>query len=332
MKTYFNFLNENSETSDTLHERIRKILRTYGTIPITKDNATEIIQRIVGSEVKYKTDLQHPTHFNRPIIGQDSDFGLMKPSNKIRMYDYLSSLIKTKTIRGDSFEGLIAGLYNGITAQKKDKNSSSKWDVELSDGKKISVKFLDSSTERPVLGNIKSVIDKMYPTLKNLPLNEVLAKIGNNQARKMLNVAFGDVTHFLFAYPEGLNIKCLLFERASLIFRYIEKSDVRYAPKQKGSYQIRINFNNLLPPRKTDLSWTLYAPKPTEEDFKYLEMSNIDKSKKLFGSDSYRIRGSILNAILKYGEFVNMRDPFDDEGTKDYFVFDYEKYKEERGH
>ena len=329
MKSYFQFINENLDySSEEFQNRIRQILRNYGPITLSKDSASVIIQRIIESEIKYRKDIKHPTRFPKPILGKDSDFNLMKPSNKIRVYDYLNSLIRTKTIRGDSFEGLIAGLYDGVTAQKKERNSSSKWDVELSDGKKISVKFLDSKKERPVLGNIKSNIEKMFPNLlstKNLGINELLEYIGNYKSRRLLNSAFSEVTHFLFAYPEGLNIRCLLFERSSLFFRYIENSSLRYKPKQKGSYQIRINFNELLPPRKSDQSWILYAPIPTEEDLKYLEIADKDKSTKLFGSDAYRIRGSILNAILNYGEFRKL-------GNKEYFIFDYQDYKNERGH
>jgi hypothetical protein len=332
LKTYGNFITETKETK-TLAQRVGQILRNYSAIPLNKNNATIVIQKIIGSELKYINDHIHPTKFPQPILGENVYFDLMKPSNKVRIFDYLSSLISTKTIRGDSFEGLIAGLYQGVTAQKKyddtskDENSSSKWDVELPDGKKISVKFLDSKDERPVLGNIKNDINTMFPELidENLSLNKILERIGNRTSRELLNSAFSDVTHFLFAYADGLDLRCLLFERESLIYRYIEMSDIRYQPKQKGSYQIRINFNKLLPTRETDKKWTLFAPELRESDLEYLEFSDEKNADKLFGSDAYRIRGSILNAILKYGEFKTL-------GSKEFFVFDYNKYRRERGH
>ena len=341
MKSYLDFtthhlfeeLDEELDYESTgFTSNLHQILRNYGSINITKDNATETIQKIVGSEVKYSGDTKHPTKFPHPILGKDVDFNLMKPSNKIRMYDYLHSLINTKTIRGDSFEGLVAGLYDGITAQKKDRNSSSRWDVLLDNGDKISVKFLDSIDERPVLGNIKSVIatfdGKKYSDLlkKRLSLNQILTEIGNTNSIELLNTAFSEVDHFLFAYPLGLDIKCLLFEKENLISRYIgtdEKNNVRYEPKTKDSYQIRINLSKIL--KADDSNWMLYAPKPSKDDLKYLMMGDVNQAEKLFGSDAYRMRGSILNAILNYGEFKKL-------SGKDYFVFDYEKYKEERGH
>ena len=45
---------------------------------------------------------------------------------------------------------------------------------------------------------------------------------------------------------------------------------------------------------------------------------------KLPGSDAFRIRGSVLNSILKYGDFEN-------KNGKDVFVFDYEEYVKLKG-
>lgn len=340
MKSYFDFtterlLEEIDYTSKSFHKSIRQILRNYGTIPISKDNATETIQKIVGSEVKYSSDPEHTTKFPHPILTDtqkmmDSDFNLMKPSNKVRMYDYLNSLITSKTIRGDSFEGLIAGLYDGKTAQHIEKNASSRWDVKVPHNERnpkdffISVKFLDSKDERPVLGNIKSFITKKMSE-KGSELNEILKSMSKQEQYDLLNKAFKNVTHFLFGYPEeGLNIRCQMFTRESVIKRYILDSDVRYAPKQKGSFQVRININSLAPV-DTDQSWLLIAPVISEQDLEYLEMGNVRSAKRLFGTDAYRMRGSILNSILKYGQFTKLND-------KDVFVFDYRAYKQERGH
>ena len=339
MKNFLEFLTESLVQDDKFDQDIGQILRNYGNIPLSKDRAAIVIQKIIGSELKYSHDLEHGTIFPKPDIDADpienSNFNLMKSANKVRMFDYLRSLMRTKTIRGDSFEGLIAGLYNGQTAQAKHDDSSSRWDVEVETPKNhyfLSVKFLDSKNERPVLGNIKSFImkDKKGKILleQGLSLNEVLGKLSKREQFNLLNTAFENVTHFLFAYPEtpdGLDIRCRMFERESLIRRYILDSKVRYAPKQKGSYQIRVNIDMLRKSDPYDQSWLLLAPDITKNDLEYLKVSDENSAEKLLGSDRFRMRGSILNAMLKYGEFKKR-------SGKEYFVFDFEKYKEDRGH
>lgn len=340
MKTYLEYLFEkkkNKSDEDKFKDKIRQILRTYGSVPINKDDAFNIIKRIIGSEEKYAKNALHPSAFRKPILGENFDFNTMKTSNKARMYSYIKSLITSKTIRGDSFEGLIAGLYDGFLSESK----ASKYDVELSNGYKLSVKFLDSKSERPVLGNIKFDIAKFikeksqlneltpngksYDTLKDLSLHEFLIEIGDQNSNLLLNNAFSDVTHFLFAYPDdNYNINCLLINQKSLIDRYILSE--KYAPKQKGSYQVRISISDLFKiSDNSDKKFTLIAPILTEEDFNYLLVSNDDDAFKLFGTDKNRMRGSILNSILKNGEFKKVKG-------KEVFVFDFKKYKEERGY
>lgn len=324
MKSYLNFIVEKKSEND-FYDRIRKVLRTYGAIPINKDNAVEIIKRIIGSEIKYSKNPAHPSNYVKPVLGEDVDFNLMKISNKVRMYDYLRRLLKSKTIRGDSFEGLIAGLYDGELSDSK----SSKYDIII-DNYRISVKFLDSIGERPVLGNIKSDIKK-YFNINSLtePLNKILNKVGTDTSFNILNSAFSDVTHFLFAYPSNpktLDIECTLVTKESLIQRYIYNSEMRYAPKQKNSYQIRISVPALLKtPEETDKKWLLLSPIITEEDFRYLNIENNAIAFKLFGTDKDRIRGSVLNSIIKFGDFKDING-------KEVFVFDFDKYKKERGY
>ena len=45
----------------------------------------------------------------------------------------------------------------------------------------------------------------------------------------------------------------------------------------------------------------------------------------MLGTDADRVRGSILNSILKYGNFEK-------KDGKNVFVFDYEEYGKERGY
>lgn len=366
MKSFSEYINEKfqsitGKTTNNFEDKILQVLRNYGSISINKNRADEVIDRIIKGELRYAHDpvKKHKSYFTKPILGQNVDFNLMKPSNKVRMYDYLNNLISAKTIRGDSFEGLISALYNGEISKDK----SSKYDITVENkNKKLSVKFINNIDERPVLGNIKTNIDKFIRDLEfkklilpgqidsKASLNDILKQLDNIPKQKkskeyqfkLLNKSFSDVDYFLIAFPvikdnesenDLKNIKCYLFNREFLIDRYIYGSDVRYAPKQKGSYQIRVNVPKLLEGQEEGYgfkSWYLISPTITESDFEYLNVSDVDVARKLFGSDKDRIRGSILNAIVNYGDFKEITLPNGDK--KEYFIFDFDKYKKERGH
>lgn len=343
MKKYLQFLkieensrfkyksDEESTEDEKFHYKLLQILRNYGSISISKDRATEIIQRIIGGEEKYsnrRSKSSDPSNYKKPSLGYDVDFNFMKPSNKVRIYDYLKCLLETKTIRGDSFEGLVAGLYEGVVSTDK----VSKFDVTLDTTETLSVKFVDSIKERPVLGNIKTdLMNNIDTKLKDKSLNEILTTIGPEKSFYILNdIAFSTVSHFLIAYPEdhkdpkNLDIHCLLFTREALLKRYIMDSDVRYQPKQKGSFQIRVNIG-ALKDIEDKKEWILKAPIITNDDLNYLMLNDTNIADKLFGTDKSRIRGSILNSIINFGQFKTIKG-------KEYFVFDFKKYKEERGY
>ena len=101
-------------------------------------------------------------------------------------------------------------------------------------------------------------------------------------------------------------------------------SEVRYQPKQKGSFQIRVNIG-ALKDIEDKMEWVLKAPIITNDDLNYLMLNDTNIADKLFGTDKSRIRGSILNSIINFGQFKTIKG-------KEYFVFDFKKYKEERGY
>ncbi len=342
MKTYFNFINEVKSAVNTVEDFAKILSFTYGKISLDKFDATDTIKNLVVNEWTYRKDPELPTRFRVDGLSSDTNLNDMKPSNKIRMYNYLNSLLTSKTVRGDSFEGLIAGLFNGVVSP----NKNSKFDITIAtdptigDDIKLSIKFLDSEKEYPVLGNVRQNIINYIASMDipesdksdmlEMNLFDIIEEIGHNGFSDILNDAFGEVTHFLIGFPGvGLNINYYTLEKNYLINNWLNDTSLQSAPKSKGSYQIRLNL-----PQAEALKgnkFTIIAPTITQEDLNYLRIQNEYPATKLFGSDAYRIRGSILNAILKFGEFKTLPDEKTGK-KKDYFVFDFIRYKRKRGH
>ena len=352
MKNFFQFsesINEKFKLDDDILDLIKKLSYTYGKISLDKDDASETIKNLVRSEYHYRNDNELPTKFYTKGIEYNTDLNLMKPSNKVRMYNYLNSLIKSKTTRGDNFEGLIAGLFNGQLSETKD----SKYDLTIDGDIKISVKFIDNINENPVLGNIRNDIMKYINNipdiqndekndLLNLNLFDFLNKItiknnGNKtEIKKILNDSFSEVTNFLFGFSErepvenrdsnDLNISYYYIDKEYLIDLWVENDEIRCLPKQKDSYQVRVNLEKIIHKNK----YTIISPYITIIDIEYLKINNVSAGERLFGSDIYRMRGSILNAILKYGKFKFIKGI--NGKQKEYFIFDFNKYKKKRGH
>lgn len=343
MKTYFNFINEAIKQPIRTIDELTKILAsTYGKISHDKFDAADTIKRLVITEWKYRKDPELPTRFRVEGLASDTNLNDMKPSNKVRMYNYLNSLLTTKTIRGDSFEGLIAGLFNGVVSP----NKSTKFDVTIARDRTIgnninlSIKFIDNEKESPVLGNVRknitdhiiamNVPDADKADMLDMNLFDLMEEIGHENFAHILSDAFEDVTHFLIGFPgENLNIDYYILEKNYLINNWINDTSLQSSPKQKGSYQIRLNLSQA-EALKGD-KFTIIAPTITQEDLDYLRIEYEYPATKLFGSDAYRIRGSILNAILRFGEFRTLPDEKTGK-KKDYFVFDFSKYKRKRGH
>jgi len=347
--TYIQYLNEKVETSEAVLDMIKKLSYTYGKISIDKIDAAQTIKNLVRTEFEYRKDPELPTRFYTEGIMSNTDLNLMKPSNKVRMFNYLLSLLNSKTIRGDNFEGLIAGLFNGVISTA----NNSRYDLTINDNMNISVKFLNSINENPVLGNIRSNVINYINNIPDITpekkrelyglslynfLNSLIPEGTNDSTNieRLLNDSFQEVTHFLIGFPEtesvdereenDLNISYYFFNKEDLIRQWVNDINLRRLPKQKDSYQIRLNLKEI----PKDNKFTIFAPIITDADIEYLRISNISAGEKLLGSDTYRIRGSILNSILRYGKFKFLKDK--NGKFKEYFVFDYKKYKNKRGH
>ena len=136
------YLNRFNEALSNKEEILGNLLHLYGSIPLTKEKSSIIIGKILKS-----SGLDFELGENINMIGSQ-----FKKHDKVRFMDYFDSLIKGKDTRGDNFEGLLAGFYDGEL-----KPRGHKYDVII-DGKNWSVKFLDSPGKQPQIGSYKNAL------------------------------------------------------------------------------------------------------------------------------------------------------------------------------
>jgi len=282
------------------------ILHLYGGIPLNKEKSKVVISSIF-KDSGFVFDF--PSNINMNEIG-------LKVHDKVRFDDYFNSLLESKSTRGDNFEGLIAGVYNGDLSD----STSSKYDITIG-SEKVSVKFVDSNNEAPRLGSyfISSDVNT-YQYLTDTNVN-VIDKL------EVVEKAFDNVDSFLFAYPidDGINIR---YYKSSFIIDRLINHGYLVAPKTKGSNDIRISSRIM----KEGDAYTIKIPNldwenimniydgskipETKEDMEIESMllttDSVSKLKKIFGdsveSDYFikRIRGDVAHYILRNVD--NIRD------------------------
>lgn len=126
----------------SLDDLTGKLLHLYGSIPLTKEKSSRVINMILKSS---------GLDFD---LGQDVNFvgTQFKTHDKVRFMDYFDSLLKGTSTRGDNFEGMIAGFYDGNLMP-----TGHKFDVEI-EGKNWSVKFVNSPKESIQIGSYENVL------------------------------------------------------------------------------------------------------------------------------------------------------------------------------
>jgi hypothetical protein len=125
-----------------------KLLHLYSSIPVPKRKASVALSKMIPE-----------FDFNQDVI--DLNVNTLFFHDKIRIIDYLNSLLESKEIRGDNFEGFIAGLFGGVISTSK----SSKHDVTI---KNVdwSIKYTEFGDFRPVIGNFKNILSKSNVIIK----------------------------------------------------------------------------------------------------------------------------------------------------------------------
>jgi hypothetical protein len=130
----------------------------YNPIPIVKQEASEVIQRILRT---------HGLSFE---FGKDADLNQLDTVNKMRMKDYINRIVKYKEIRGHAIEGLMCGLYNG----NLNTSQSGSWDYSVAPGT-VEQKYIEDEGESPVIGGYKQVLTSFGPEV-NAVVNNVTQK------------------------------------------------------------------------------------------------------------------------------------------------------------
>ena len=126
----------------------------YNPIPIVKQEASEVIQRILR------------THGLAFEFGKDTDLNQLDTVNKMRMKDYINRIVKYKEIRGHAIEGLMCGLYNGSL----NTTQAGSWDYSVLPGT-VEQKYIEDEGESPVIGGYKQVLTSLGPEVNAIVKN-----------------------------------------------------------------------------------------------------------------------------------------------------------------
>lgn len=135
LKNWSGFILESKKLGD-YDILMGKLLHLYGSIPVQKEKASIVINKIIlNSRKKYFR------------LGDNVNISHEAPHDKVRFVDYFDSLIKSKDIRGHNFEGTVCGLYGGELSERGEK-----WDLKIN-GETWSVKMVNSGSERIEIGS-----------------------------------------------------------------------------------------------------------------------------------------------------------------------------------
>jgi hypothetical protein len=131
-------------------EDLKKImareLQKIKLIPLDMFSARAAINNIIKAEISRKT-----INFNRTMASLMSlDLTNVTTRSKFRFDNYYKRFYTSRT-RGYDFEGMIAGFLNGEISNSK----SSPFDI-TANGKKISLKTLNNTTESVVIKSIST--------------------------------------------------------------------------------------------------------------------------------------------------------------------------------
>lgn len=275
-----------------------KLLHLYSSIPVQKEKAEKVIKAIVRSS---------GSHFNIEERGIIKPWYIKDKNNlhdKLRFHDYFNSLLNSKDIRGFNFEGLIAGLFNGRVQPH-----GSRSDVILNNGKRCSIKFIDSSSESPVLGSI-------YNSLKNR--EDIIDEIGDRRIYDVFNtintedeslrneifdLAFNDVDLFLIAYPDSKKTKIIMHVVTFEQMKDSVTNGLVNAPKNKpGKWQLRISPSAYKSYKEIEIR----IPYVSNNELDLLWNKGTRKwSNKVFGpSISKRMRTDVIEDVIDNKEEI----------------------------
>ena len=273
---------------------MRKVLKEdnnkfylYNPIPIVKQEASEVIQRILRT---------HGLSFE---FGKDADLNQLDTVNKMRMTDYINRIIKYKEIRGHAIEGLMCGLFNGTLNTTK----SGSWDYSVEPGT-VEQKYVEDPGESPVIGGYKQVLTTLGEETQNI-VNNTLSKYDETN---LFLVNDDDITEIKKQVMEGMvaDIVCIstklpdrirnhYFTKDNFIQIFSDANNCS-APKQKGVNQLRIKSSAV---RNNSVKFDIIIPNISQKE--YDDFLNINQEEQgisqIFGPFATKIRPDILKWI-----------------------------------
>jgi hypothetical protein len=259
----------------------------YNPIPIVKQEASEVIQRILRT---------HGLSFE---FGKDVDLNQLDTVNKMRMKDYINRIVKYKEIRGHAIEGLMCGLYQG----NLNNSQSGSWDYSVAPGT-VEQKYVEDEGESPVIGGYKQVLTSLGPEV-NAIVKNVTEKYGESNiflinddelTEIKKNVLAGMTADIVCISTKIIDrIRSYYFTKENFINIFSDASNCS-APKQKGGNQIRIKSSAV---RSQGITFDIIVPKISEKE--YDDFLNINQEEQavaqIFGPFSNKIRPDILKWI-----------------------------------
>jgi len=259
----------------------------YNPIPIVKQEASEVIQRILRT---------HGLSFE---FGKDVDLNQLDTVNKMRMKDYINRIVKYKEIRGHAIEGLMCGLYQG----NLNNTQSGSWDYSVAPGT-VEQKYIEDEGESPVIGGYKQVLTSLGPEV-NAIVKNVTEKYGESNiflindddlTEIKKNVLAGMTADIVCISTKIIDrIRSYYFTKENFINIFSDASNCS-APKQKGGNQIRIKSSAV---RSQGITFDIIVPKISEKE--YDDFLNINQEEQavaqIFGPFSNKIRPDILKWI-----------------------------------
>ena len=259
----------------------------YNPIPIVKQEASEVIQRILRT---------HGLSFE---FGKDADLNQLDTVNKMRMKDYINRIVKYKEIRGHAIEGLMCGLYNG----NLNTSQSGSWDYSVAPGT-VEQKYIEDEGESPVIGGYKQVLTSFGPEV-NAVVNNVTQKYNESNIFLINDEELTEIKKNVLAGMSA-DIVCIstkivdrirsyYFTKENFIEIFSDANNCS-APKQKGGNQLRIKSSAV---RSQGITFDIIVPKISQKE--YDDFLNINQEEQavaqIFGPFSNKIRPDILKWI-----------------------------------
>jgi hypothetical protein len=259
----------------------------YNPIPIVKQEASEVIQRILRT---------HDLSFE---FGKDADLNQLDTVNKMRMKDYINRIVKYKEIRGHAIEGLMCGLYNG----NLNTSQSGSWDYSVAPGT-VEQKYIEDEGESPVIGGYKQVLTSFGPEV-NAVVNNVTQKynesniflINDDELTEIKKNVLAGMTADVVCISTKIvdRIRSYYFTKENFIEIFSDANNCS-APKQKGGNQLRIKSSAV---RSQGITFDIIVPKISQKE--YDDFLNINQEEQavaqIFGPFSNKIRPDILKWI-----------------------------------